>query len=175
MESEELKTFWFFRRAYDSAYDSDFGFSLGHKRSYLRKPRRDFRLKRLRRKYNLLLRRDTIMKCLRVIDPEGVERRKRRRLKGRRYVTTGSNFVWHVDGWDKLAPFGIVKTRGRRRVVDNFIERSTRFWYLQRRLSHHGMPEILFLTNHTTWATTRGRAVEYTQYSATKAMRSRRW
>ena len=33
-----MKTFWFFRlrfcRVYDSAYDSDFRFSLGHKRSY---------------------------------------------------------------------------------------------------------------------------------------------
>ena len=33
-----METFWFFwlrfRRAYDSAYDSDFWFSLGHKRSY---------------------------------------------------------------------------------------------------------------------------------------------
>ena len=33
-----METFWFFwlrfRRAYDSAYDCDFWFSLGHKRSY---------------------------------------------------------------------------------------------------------------------------------------------
>ena len=33
-----METFWFFwllfRRAYDSAYDSDFLLSLGHKRSY---------------------------------------------------------------------------------------------------------------------------------------------
>ena len=33
-----METFWFFwlrfRRAYVSAYDSDFWFSLGHKRSY---------------------------------------------------------------------------------------------------------------------------------------------
>ena len=33
-----MKTFWFFRirfrRAYDSAYDTDFRFSLGHKLSY---------------------------------------------------------------------------------------------------------------------------------------------
>ena len=33
-----METFWFFwlrfRRAYDSAYDSNFWFSLGHKRSY---------------------------------------------------------------------------------------------------------------------------------------------
>ena len=38
MESEEMETFWFFwlwfRRAYDSVYDSDLRFSLGHKLSY---------------------------------------------------------------------------------------------------------------------------------------------
>ena len=47
------------------------------------------------------------MKSLRIIDPEGVECRKRRRLKRRRYITPGPNFLWHIDGWDKLAPFGI--------------------------------------------------------------------
>ena len=56
----------------------------------------------LRRKYNLQVRRDTIMKSLRIIDPEGVERRKRHRLKRQRYVNPGSNYLWHVDGWDKL-------------------------------------------------------------------------
>ena len=42
MESEEMKTFWFFRlrfrwaydSAYDSNYNSDIRFSLGHKLSY---------------------------------------------------------------------------------------------------------------------------------------------
>ena len=62
--------------------------------------------RRLRRKYNLQVRRDTVIKSLRVIDPEGLERLQRRRLKRRRYVTPGPNFLWHVDGWDKLAPFG---------------------------------------------------------------------
>ena len=37
-ESEEMKMLWFFRlrfrRAYDSAYDSDFRFLLGRKHSY---------------------------------------------------------------------------------------------------------------------------------------------
>ena len=49
------------------------------------------------------------MKSLRIIDPEGVESRcrKRRRLKGRRYGTPGPNFLWHVDEWDRLAPFGV--------------------------------------------------------------------
>lgn len=52
----------------------------------------------LRRKYNLQVTRDTVMKSLRIIDPEGVERRKRRRLKRRGYITPGPNFLWHVDG-----------------------------------------------------------------------------
>ena len=38
MESEEMETFWLFRLqfhwAYDSTYNSDFRFSLGHKVSY---------------------------------------------------------------------------------------------------------------------------------------------
>ena len=62
--------------------------------------------RRLRRKYNLQVRRDTVVKSLRVIDPEGVECRQRRRQKRWRYVTPGPNLLWHVDGWDKLAPFG---------------------------------------------------------------------
>ena len=70
--------------------------------------------RRLRRKYNLRVRRDTVMKSLRVIDPRGnrnrnrviVERRKRRSLKRRRYSNPGPNFLWHVDGCDKPAPFG---------------------------------------------------------------------
>ena len=39
MELEEMEMFWFFWlrfcRAYDSAYDSNFWFSLGHKRCYV--------------------------------------------------------------------------------------------------------------------------------------------
>ena len=61
----------------------------------------------LRLKNDLQARRDTVMKSLRIIDPEGIECRKRRRLKRRRYGTPGPNFLWHVDGWDKLAPFDI--------------------------------------------------------------------
>ncbi|KAK3754527.1 hypothetical protein QZH41_000974 [Actinostola sp. cb2023] len=47
------------------------------------------------------------MKYIRIIDPEGVQRRRRRRLKRRKYTTPGPNFLWHIDGWDKLAPFGL--------------------------------------------------------------------
>ena len=40
-----------------------------------------------RRKYNLQVTRDTVMKFLCIIDPEGVECRKRRRLKRQRYTS----------------------------------------------------------------------------------------
>ena len=62
--------------------------------------------RRLRMRHNLIVRRDTIMRALRVIDPEGVETRKRRRLKRRVYSTPGPKFLWHIDGWDKLKPYG---------------------------------------------------------------------
>ena len=61
----------------------------------------------LRKKYNLQVTRDTVMKSYYIIYPEGVECRKRHRLKRRRYITPGPNSLWHIDGWDKLAPFGI--------------------------------------------------------------------
>lgn len=62
---------------------------------------------RLRQKYGLNVKRDSVMRYMRIVDPDGVDRRKRRRLKRRRYVTPGPNFLWHIDGWDKLAPFGL--------------------------------------------------------------------
>lgn len=43
---------------------------------------------------------------MRVIDPGGVERRKQKRLLRRQYAAPGPNFVWHIDGYDKLKPFG---------------------------------------------------------------------
>ena len=64
-------------------------------------------MRHLRRKCNLQVTRDTVMESFRIIDPEGVECRKRPRLKRRTYITPGFNFLWHVDGWDKLAHIGI--------------------------------------------------------------------
>ncbi|KAK2548883.1 hypothetical protein P5673_030810 [Acropora cervicornis] len=43
---------------------------------------------------------------LQTSDFRGVECRKQRRLRRRRYGTPGPNFLWHVDGWDKFAPYG---------------------------------------------------------------------
>ena len=61
---------------------------------------------RLRRKYKLNVTRDTIMNYIRIIDPEGVDNRRKRRLKRRKYTNPGPNFLSLIDGWDKLAPFG---------------------------------------------------------------------
>ena len=46
--------------------------------------------------------------ALNVLDQEGVSRRKRRRLKRRKYRNKGPNHVWHMDGNDKLRPFGFM-------------------------------------------------------------------
>lgn len=48
-----------------------------------------------------------VMYALQLIDPEGVNLRKRRRLIRRRYYSKGPNEVWHVDSYDKMKPYGI--------------------------------------------------------------------
>lgn len=43
---------------------------------------------------------------MKIMDPEGVELRSRHRLQRRVYVSQGPNFVIHIDGYDKLKPYG---------------------------------------------------------------------
>ena len=43
---------------------------------------------------------------LETLDPEGVDRRTRQILKRRKYSAKGPNYIWHIDGYDKLKPFG---------------------------------------------------------------------
>lgn len=62
--------------------------------------------KRLTTEYGFAIQRKTVMELMRLIDPDGVARRKNRRLLRRQYTSPGPNFVWHVDGYDKLKPFG---------------------------------------------------------------------
>ena len=62
--------------------------------------------RRLVHSYNLNVKRDTVLSLLREIDPEGIERRKRRQLLRRRYSTPGPNYMWHVDRYDKLKTYG---------------------------------------------------------------------
>jgi len=50
--------------------------------------------------------RDTVEKMLRELDPEGCELRKTKRLRRRRYHAPGPNYCWHLDGYDKIKPYG---------------------------------------------------------------------
>ena len=43
---------------------------------------------------------------MREMDPEGCKLRQAHRLKRRKYFSRGPNDVWHVDGYDKLKPYG---------------------------------------------------------------------
>ena len=44
---------------------------------------------------------------VRMLDPDGAESRKKRRLKRRRYFNRGPNFLVHVDQNDKLRKYGL--------------------------------------------------------------------
>ena len=43
---------------------------------------------------------------LSVLDPEGSQQRKGRRLLRRTYIAKGPNFIWHFDAYDKIKRFG---------------------------------------------------------------------
>ena len=45
-------------------------------------------------------------RLLREVDPEGTEQGKPHQFRTRQYVNPGPNWCWHVDGHDKLKPFG---------------------------------------------------------------------
>ncbi|XP_038592769.1 uncharacterized protein LOC119916876 [Micropterus salmoides] len=51
--------------------------------------------------------RETVRQLMRLIDENGVDLRARNRLRRRMYVSCGPNYVWRVDGYDKLKPYGI--------------------------------------------------------------------
>lgn len=61
----------------------------------------------LRQKHNLTVRRQDVMLMMAVLDPIGIEQRSRRRFVRRVYHSLGPNHVWHIDGYDKLKPYGL--------------------------------------------------------------------
>ncbi|KAG5278045.1 hypothetical protein AALO_G00094580 [Alosa alosa] len=61
----------------------------------------------LRQKYSFVVRRDDVMHLLRELDPPAVHNRTMRRFTRRTYHSMGPNEVWHIDGYDKLKPFGL--------------------------------------------------------------------
>jgi len=61
---------------------------------------------RLVNEHGLVVSRKTVRFALKVLDPTGVESRLRHRLQRRTYKVPGPNYMWHIDGYDKLKPFG---------------------------------------------------------------------
>ena len=54
---------------------------------------------------DIFVKRARVMRFLKELDPEGVESRKKKRLRRRLYHAKGPNFIWHIDGHDKLKPY----------------------------------------------------------------------
>lgn len=57
--------------------------------------------------HGLTVTRETVREFLLLLDPKGVDLRKRKRLRRRQYHNSGPNSVWHMDSYDKLKPYGI--------------------------------------------------------------------
>lgn len=51
--------------------------------------------------------RDAVSEIQTTLDPKAVQRWKGGRLHRRSYSVPGPNYVWHMDSYDKLTPFGI--------------------------------------------------------------------
>lgn len=51
--------------------------------------------------------RETVAGLFSILDPEGVELRKPKRLNHREYYSKGLNYLWHVHSDDKLKNYGI--------------------------------------------------------------------
>ena len=43
---------------------------------------------------------------VKVIDPDGVERSKKQALRRPKDFLRGPRWAWHIDGFDKLKPYG---------------------------------------------------------------------
>ena len=54
----------------------------------------------------LRVRQETVRIALSSIDPDGVSLRSRHCLRRRQYISKGPSFIIHLDGYDKLKPFG---------------------------------------------------------------------
>jgi hypothetical protein len=50
---------------------------------------------------------EDVRTILRVLDGEGTEQRRKRRLSRRSYTSKGPNYIWHFDSYDKLKTYGI--------------------------------------------------------------------
>jgi len=62
----------------------------------------------LRRRYHLNVSRELVRNVMRQIDPFAVDARRNHRLVRRTYWARGPNYIWHVDGYDKLRSYGFL-------------------------------------------------------------------
>ena len=56
--------------------------------------------------HKLSVSKEFVRNALRIMDLEGVQKCSRHRLQRRQYHAKGPNFIWHLDGYDKLKPYG---------------------------------------------------------------------
>ncbi|KAI7809774.1 hypothetical protein IRJ41_016386, partial [Triplophysa rosa] len=73
----------------------------------------------LQQKHKLRVKRDDVMRLLKELIPRGTDQRTRRRFFRRTYHSMGPNYLWHVDGYDKLKQFGF----GLSGCIDGFSRR----------------------------------------------------
>lgn len=59
------------------------------------------------RERGISCKKEDVRVILGVLDADGCEQRKKRRLRRRKYLSRGPNYIWHVDSYDKLKRFGI--------------------------------------------------------------------
>jgi hypothetical protein len=57
------------------------------------------------RQKGLIVKRETVRKLLVELNPDGLKLGKKR-LRKRVYAGNGPKFIWHIDGHDKLKPYG---------------------------------------------------------------------
>lgn len=62
---------------------------------------------RLRCFHGMKTKRETVRQILSALDPEGVQARPSHRLRRRLYYAAGPNYIWQVDGKDKLVLYGL--------------------------------------------------------------------
>ena len=61
---------------------------------------------RLTNEYGLIVTTNTVQVVMKILDSDGVESRSRHQLRRRLYNAKGPNYLWHIDCYDKLKPFG---------------------------------------------------------------------
>ncbi len=56
--------------------------------------------------HGIKCKREEVRIILQILDPEGTEVRRGRRLRRRSYISKGPNYIWHLDSYDKIKRFG---------------------------------------------------------------------